>query len=81
MVVRRGARKKFNEGIQGSSANIYPALTDETTSSLWPRWKSACSDIIKETALEMASFFTRFYRNTSSSSLHHHLITLSTQLL
>nr|VFK47522.1 MAG: hypothetical protein BECKTC1821E_GA0114239_10869 [Candidatus Kentron sp. TC] len=40
---------------KGSSANGYPALTDEATSSLCPRWKSTCSDLIETAALERAS--------------------------
>ena len=51
----------------GSSANIYPALTEEATSSLWPQWKSACSDLIETEALEIASFFLRFLGNTGST--------------
>nr|VFK41883.1 MAG: hypothetical protein BECKTC1821E_GA0114239_101517 [Candidatus Kentron sp. TC] len=64
---------------KGSSANIYPALTDEATSSFWPRWISACSDLIETAALEMASSFLRFLGNTGSTFLYHHS-TLSTQL-
>nr|VFK49782.1 MAG: hypothetical protein BECKTC1821D_GA0114238_10835 [Candidatus Kentron sp. TC] len=50
-------KEKVQRRDKGSSANI---LTDEATSSLWPRWKSACSDLIETAALEMASFFLRF---------------------
>nr|VFK51930.1 MAG: hypothetical protein BECKTC1821D_GA0114238_11471 [Candidatus Kentron sp. TC] len=59
--------KRVQRRDKGSSANIYPALTDEVTSSLWPRWESASSDLIKTAALEMASLFLRFLGNTGST--------------
>nr|VFK60167.1 MAG: hypothetical protein BECKTC1821F_GA0114240_10426 [Candidatus Kentron sp. TC] len=57
--------KRVQRRDKGSSANIYPALTDEVTSSLWPRWESASSDL--------------FLGNTGSTILRHHS-TLSAQL-